>query len=165
VNGERRATEAEAAFDSRFTEFEKMKYDKLIRSGRSGVYAAPRLIGPLRAASRRAGIPWHDLDLAGVRDRGGFLERCAQVLELPPYFGNNWDALHECLLDAAGRGAPGAIVHWRRGAELAKRAPETVDTALEIFTETAMYWGGSGRVFLVVLDRDCAPGRNLPPLR
>ena len=38
-------------------------------------------------------------------------------------------------------------------------------TALEILQDAAIYWGGSGRVFLVVVDRDSAPGVDLPPLR
>ncbi|HET9404433.1 MAG TPA: barstar family protein, partial [Burkholderiales bacterium] len=122
-----------------------MKYDKLIRSGRAGIFAAPRLIGPLRAAAKRAGIPWHDLDLDGVRDRDAFLRRCGRAFSLPGYFGNNWDALHECLLDLAGSGAPGALVHWRRGAGLAKRTPDAVNTALEILLEASRYWAGSGR--------------------
>ncbi len=142
-----------------------MKYDNILRSGRAGVYAAPRLIGPLRAAARRAGVPWHDLDLAGVSDRTALLRRCAEVLPLPDYFGGNWDALHECLIDLAGSGSPGAVVHWRRGAALARRSVATARTALEIFQEAAMYWASSGRVFLVVVDRDSAPGVDLPPLR
>ncbi len=142
-----------------------MKFDKLIRAGRSGVYAAPRLAGPLRAAAKRAGIEWYDLDLAGVADRDAFFRRCAEVFSLPGYFGHNWDALHECMLDFAGGGAPGAVVHWRRGMQLARRAPDAVKTALEILQDAAMYWSNSGRVFLVVVDRDCAPGLDLPPLR
>jgi len=139
-----------------------MKYDDIIRSGRAGIYAAPRLMGPLRAATKRAGVSWHDLDLAGVNDRAAFLRRCAETLPLPGHFGRNWDALHECVIDFAGT-TPGAIVHWRRGAGLARRSPESVTTALEIFQEAAMYSGG--RVFLVVVDRDSAPGVDLPPLR
>jgi RNAse (barnase) inhibitor barstar len=142
-----------------------MKYDKIIRGGRSGVYAAPRLIGPLRAAAKRAGIAWLDLDLAGVADRDAFFRRCAAVFSLPDYFGRNWDALHECMLDFAGRGVPGAIVHWRRGTELSRRAPEAVTTALEILEDAAAYWSGSGRMFLVVVDRDSARGHALRPLR
>jgi hypothetical protein len=76
-----------------------------------------------------------------------------------------WDALHECMLDYAGRGAPGAIVHWRRGTDLARRAPEAVTTALEILEDAAAYWRASGRIFLVVVDRDSAPGLALRPLR
>jgi len=141
------------------------KYEKLILSGRAGVYAAPRVIGPLRAASRRAGIVWYDLDLAGARDRDAFFRRCAGAFALPGYFGNNWDALHECLLELAGSGVPGAIVHWRRGTALAKRVPDAVRTALEILQEAARYWDASGRVFLVAVERESAPGLDLPPLR
>lgn len=142
-----------------------MKYDRIIRSGRAGVFAAPRLPGPLRAAAKRSGIPWYDLDLARVRNRIAFFERCARVLLLPGYFGRNWDALHECLLDFAGSGTPGAIVHWRRGTELARHEPDAVATALEILRDASMFWGSSGRVFLVLVDRDSAPGMDLPPLR
>jgi len=142
-----------------------MRYDKILRGGRAGVCAAPRLVGPLRAAAKRAGLVWLDLDLAGVADRDAFFRRCAAVFSLPDYFGRNWDALHECMLDFAGRGVPGAIVRWRRGAELARRAPEAVTTALEILEDAAAYWSASGRIFLVVVDRDSARGRALRPLR
>lgn len=141
------------------------KYEGIIRGGRSGVYAAPRLVGPLRAAAKRAGIAWLDLDLAGVADRDAFLRRCGEAFSLPGYFGHNWDALHECLLDLAGRGMPGAIVHWRRGMELARRAPDAVTTAFRILQDVAAYWSGSGRTFLVVVDRDSARGQAVPPLR
>jgi hypothetical protein len=141
-----------------------MRYDRLFRTVPSGVFAAPRLVGPLRAAAKQAGIAWHDLDLEGVSDRNALLRRCAQALPLPAYFGKNWDALRECLVDWSGR-APGAIVHWRRGAELARRAPEAVATALEILGDAATYWRSSGRIFVVVVDRDGAPGVRLPPLR
>ena len=139
-----------------------MKYDNIIRNGRAGIYAAPRLVGPLRAAAKRSGVSWHELDLAGVGDRAAFLRRCAEALPLPAHFGKNWDALHECVIDFAG-GTPGAIVHWRRGDGLARRSPEAVTNALEIFQEAAMY--AAGRVFLVVVDRDSAPGVDLAPLR
>lgn len=142
-----------------------MRYDRIIRSGRSGVYAAPQLTGPLRAAAARAGLTWFDLDLTGVADRDAFLRRCAVVFSLPGYFGRNWDALHECLLDVAGRGEPGAIVHWRHGAEFARHAPDAVTTAFEVLKGAAAYWGSGRRTFLVVVDRDSARGRALRPLR
>jgi hypothetical protein len=142
-----------------------MRYDKLFQSLPSGVYAAPRLAGPLRAAAKRAGIGWYDLDLKGVADRQGLLRRFAEAFALPAHFGNNWDALHEGLRELAGSGAPGAVVHWRRGPELARRAPEALGTALEILEDTARYWRSSGRVFIVVMDRDSAPGIALSSLR
>jgi hypothetical protein len=142
-----------------------MKFDRIIRSGRCGVFAAPRLLGPLRAAAKGAGVAWFDLDLAGVTGREAFLKRCAATFPFPDHFGRNWDALHECLLDLAGARSSGAVVHWRRGAALAKRAPDATRTALEILREASIYWGSTGRVFLVVVDRDSAPGLALSPLR
>lgn len=142
-----------------------MKYDAILRSGRCGVYAAPYLRGPLFAAARRAGIPWFDLDLKGVCDKDALLRRCAEVFRLPGYFGGNWDALHEALRELAGKGSPGAVVHWRNGADLARRAPETVGTALEILRDAAQYWGSTGRTFAVVVDRGSAPGAGLAALR
>jgi len=141
------------------------RFTQLLRSGRAGIYAAPRLVGPLRAAAKRAGIAWLDFDLVGVANRDAFLQRCAEAFSLPDYFGRNWDALHECLLDSAGHGTPGAIVHWRRGSELARRAPDAVATAFRILEDAAATWRSSGRVFLVVVDRDSARGRALRPLR
>jgi RNAse (barnase) inhibitor barstar len=142
-----------------------MKYDKILRRGRAGVYAAPRLIGPLREAAKKAGLTWFDLDLDGVKDREALLRKMAEVLRFPGYFGHNWDALHECLVEAAGARAPGSVVHWRRGAELARRAPDAVSTALEIAREAALHAAGAGRTFIVLVDRDSAPGLPLPPLR
>jgi RNAse (barnase) inhibitor barstar len=141
------------------------KYDAILRGGRCGIYAAPPLVGPLRAAAKRVSISWYELDLKGAADREALLRRCAAVFALPPYFGNNWDALHESLLDIAGRGTPGAIVHWRRGAELARRAPDAVTTAFRVLEDVAAYWGLGGRTFLVIVDRDSARGRALRPLR
>ena len=142
-----------------------MRYDKLFQSLPAGVHAAPTLIGPLRAAAKRAGLAWYDLDLDGVTDRQALLRRCAEVFPLPAHFGKNWDALHECLRELAGGGAPGAVVHWRRGAQLARRAPDALATAVEIFEDSARYWRGTGRVFIVVVDRDSVGGIALRPLR
>ncbi len=141
------------------------KYDKIVRAGHAGIYAAPGVLGPLREAAKRAGMAWCDLDLAGAGDRGEFLTRCAEVFALPAHFGRNWDALRDSLIDFAAQQRPGTVVHWRRGAELARRSPESMVTALEIFQEAAMYGAGAGGCFVVIVDRDGAPGVDLAPLR
>jgi hypothetical protein len=141
------------------------RYSHLFKSLPSGVYAAPRLVGPLRTAAKRAGIAWYDLDLKGVTDRQTLLRRCAEAFPLPAHFGKNWDALHECLRELAGSGTPGAVVHWRRGAELARRSPEARVTTLEILEDAARYWRSTGRIFVVAVDRDSARGYSLRTLR
>jgi hypothetical protein len=39
------------------------------------------------------------LDLEGVTDKAGLMERCVRALELPDWFGRNWDALADSLGD------------------------------------------------------------------
>ncbi|MFD6414522.1 barstar family protein [Nocardia asteroides] len=39
------------------------------------------------------------LDLDGVTDKAGLMERCARDLALPDWFGRNWDALADSLSD------------------------------------------------------------------
>ncbi|CAM5500069.1 Barstar (barnase inhibitor) domain-containing protein OS=Streptomyces glaucescens OX=1907 GN=SGLAU_05885 PE=3 SV=1 [Streptomyces glaucescens] len=39
------------------------------------------------------------VDLAGVTDKAGLMDRCARALDLPEWFGRNWDALADGLGD------------------------------------------------------------------
>ncbi len=41
------------------------------------------------------------LDLEGVKDKAGFMDRCVRDLELPDWFGRNWDALFDVLTDVS----------------------------------------------------------------
>ncbi|MFE6285434.1 barstar family protein [Streptomyces sp. NPDC057877] len=78
------------------------------------------------------------LDLDGVRDKAGLMDRCARDLRLPDYFGHNWDALSDVLSDPAlwpegGAGARPLVVvrDWRRYAEA---RPDEWETAVDVFT-------------------------------
>jgi hypothetical protein len=81
------------------------------------------------------------LDLDGVTDKAGLMDRCAAALKLPDWFGRNWDALADSLADhtvwpegAAERGLLIVVRGWRPYAEA---RPEEWETAQEIFAEAA----------------------------
>lgn len=81
------------------------------------------------------------LDLTGVGDRQAFMDRCAADLNLPDWFGRNWDALADSLSDrslwpegAAERGLLVVVHGWRPYAEA---RPEEWGTAQEVFAEAA----------------------------
>ncbi|HXF66661.1 MAG TPA: barstar family protein [Burkholderiales bacterium] len=141
-----------------------MKYDGLLRPERSGVYAAPRWIGPLRAAAQRAGIAWRELDAGEAHNKQAFLAACAQQLGFPPYFGHNWDALSECLKDFSWEGAPDCVIVWRGTEALGLNEPDALATALEVFRDAAQFWKERCKTFVVLLDREPA-GARLPRLR
>lgn len=68
-------------------------------------------------------------NLRGVRDARRLFAEFARALELPDYFGHNWDALDECLRDRPGgkSGQPVVLVlhnalgSWREAAPLMAR--------------------------------------------
>ncbi|MFE7172177.1 barstar family protein [Streptomyces sp. NPDC057616] len=81
------------------------------------------------------------LDLDGVTDKAGLMDRCARALRLPDWFGRNWDALADSLGDrtvwpegAAERGLLLVVRDWRA---YAKARPDEWETAQEVFAEAA----------------------------
>jgi hypothetical protein len=81
------------------------------------------------------------LDLDGVTDKAGLMDRCARALRLPDWFGRNWDALADSLGDhtvwpegAAERGLLLVVRGWR---PFAKARPDEWETAQEVFGEAA----------------------------
>ncbi|WP_329290115.1 barstar family protein [Streptomyces pseudovenezuelae] len=92
------------------------------------------------------------LDLDGVTDKAGLMDRCARDLRLPDWFGRNWDALADVLSDPdlwPGDGVEEETVvvvrHWDRYAEA---RPDEWATAREVFAQAsaltvALALGGS----------------------
>ncbi|CAL9606226.1 barstar family protein [Streptomyces pilosus] len=81
------------------------------------------------------------LGLDGVTDKAGLMDRCARALDLPDWFGRNWDALVDCLADhtvwpegAVERGLLIVVHGWR---PYAGARPEEWATAREVFAEAA----------------------------
>jgi hypothetical protein len=79
------------------------------------------------------------LDLDGVTDKAGLMDRCARDLALPEWFGRNWDALADCLADPdlwpEGSQERGLLVIVRGWRAYAEKRPEEWQVAEEIFAE------------------------------
>ncbi|MBG0856762.1 barstar family protein [Streptomyces spinoverrucosus] len=81
------------------------------------------------------------LDLDGITDKAGLMDRCARALQLPDWFGRNWDALADSLSDqgvwpgdAVQNGLLVVVRNWR---PYAKARPEEWETAQQVFAQAA----------------------------
>ncbi|MFJ4714785.1 barstar family protein [Streptomyces sp. NPDC088785] len=81
------------------------------------------------------------LDLEGAVDKAAFMDRCATALDLPAWFGRNWDALADALGDAGQLPPPAAghrlllvVTGWRG---YARREPGQWEIAQEVFERAA----------------------------
>ncbi|MFI9346066.1 barstar family protein [Streptomyces sp. NPDC052773] len=79
------------------------------------------------------------LDLDGVTDKAGLMDRCARTLALPDWFGRNWDALADSLTDhglwpgdSVERGLLVVVRNWQAYAEA---RPDEWRTAREVFSQ------------------------------
>ncbi|MES4892603.1 barstar family protein [Streptomyces sp. NPDC096012] len=79
------------------------------------------------------------LDLDGVRDKAGLMDRVARALALPDWFGRNWDALADSLSDhtvwPAGAVERGLLIVVRGWQPYAEARPGEWRTAQDVLGE------------------------------
>ncbi|MFE4259115.1 barstar family protein [Streptomyces sp. NPDC056883] len=124
----------------------------------------PRPLTPALEAAEAAGWATVRLDLDGVRSKAELMRRCGAVLDVPEYFGGNWDALADALKDLSWLpAAPGRLVvvtSWRGYAEA---RPADWETLTEILEEAVDFWraeseGEGAGPELTVLLAESVPG-------
>lgn len=87
------------------------------------------------------------LDGRTLSDKHRLLAALGHALDFPDYFGENWDALEECLGDLAWRSGPVSMVIHHADAIPA----DLLDLLLDIFSEAAGNWARRGRIFNLFL--------------
>lgn len=102
--------------------------------------------------------PCYVVDLRDCVDKSALMEQVAGTLMFPSWFGHNWDALFDCLVDlASARRASGCIVVLRHLDGLRKHAPEVLETALGIFGDAAKAWQSRGVAMRLLVEAGSQP--------
>jgi hypothetical protein len=121
--------------------------DRLHDASRSGVYRAARAEEIMQAVRASA------LFLARIRfaDKERLLQNIAAALDFPDWFGQNWDALEDCLSDLAGEGYVLLFEQAKPGDDLG--------VLIDVLGSSAQSWAARGKPFFVVF---IDPARSLP---
>ncbi|WP_156721457.1 barstar family protein [Streptomyces apocyni] len=118
-------------------------------------------LAPVLAAARATG--WHTavLDLEGAVDKATFMDRCARHLDLPAWFGRNWDALADCLTDLSWAPATGGRLLVVSGWHAYARAqPREWGIAQEVLADAADHWRASDTQLVVLLTLEAGSIRG-----
>ena len=112
----------------------KAAFSKVIETGASGVYRCHSALAEaaLGTAAQR-GMRVEKVALAGARDKNAFLNAVAQALVFPDYFGHNWDAFYDCLVDLEHDKGEGLLVVLRDA------------SGLDVVTVNSFTWSNSSR--------------------
>ncbi len=121
--------------------------------GTSGVYLLEESpsVEQLDKLTCERGFAFFHLEGQDVRDKDQFLKQVARALGFPEYFGNNWDALADCLTDMSWHEKDGFVILYDHFDSLAQYSPRDFEMALDIFKESAEFWHKRGKALLVLL--------------
>lgn len=75
------------------------------------------------------------------RTTAGLFDEFAQVLNFPDYFGQNWDALEECLADLEWLPAKGYVLLFTAAEKILPDEEEDYATFLEVMSDAGEAWG------------------------
>ncbi|WP_369143135.1 barstar family protein [Streptomyces sp. R44] len=98
------------------------------------------------------------LDLGGVTDKAALMDRCAEVLSLPDWFGRNWDALADSLTDLP-EPVTLVVTGWQA---YARTRPREWDTAQEVFATAVEERPTRLSVLLLLGEPSEDPTEHLP---
>lgn len=120
-----------------------------------GIYRLTTALDRNQFVARCQQIGWQCFVLEGehIRTKADFLQSCAQTMQLPDYFGKNWDALADCLTDLDPV-ATQYIVLYSHPERFAETEPEQFAIALDVLASTVDYWSQTDTPMYVLLQSD-----------
>ena len=89
-------------------------------------------------------------NVGSVATDADLLARMAKAMQFPPYFGQNWDALDECLADMTWLPAKGYVLVLDQADALWKRAAPTAGRLVESWLVSAEAWAEENIPFHLV---------------
>lgn len=96
------------------------------------------------------GVAVFEIDAAAISGERDLFTAVDRALQLPDYFGMNWDALEECLRDLDWIDATGYIVLVTDADDLWRRNPQLAGKFLSSCVFAAEEWFKSGTPFHLV---------------
>lgn len=139
-----------------------------ITSGQTpaGVYAWRSGMRAARVQRRIAPLDWKlgHLDGTAISGKADLLLAVGAALAFPPYYGQNWDALEECLTDLSWLPAQGYLLLYDQADQLARRAPDIWGIGCATMQHAASIWAARSTPFYVLARGDAAALADLPRL-
>ena len=120
---------------------------RLQDAAKSGVYRTSR-VDPVADAVRGSKLSFARIPLQDVTEKTALLRRIAAQLGFPAWFGENWDALEDCLTDLSWRQAQGHVLVLEGFQFLPE---EELGVLIDVLIKAAEFWAGQGKPFFAVL--------------
>ncbi len=119
--------------------------DQPLRTVRTNIVQSIRAfrVSDLQEAAQHLGQHFLYANLASAQSKQDVLDLIGQQFTLPAHFGKNFDALYDCMTEPLHKSGqqPGFIVVLEHIPANAKFDKEAREQLLDIFRDTADFWG------------------------
>lgn len=122
--------------------------ERLQDSARSGVYRT-RGADEIAAAVRGGKSSFARIPLQGITEKTALLRAIADTLGFPDWFGENWDALEDCLTDLSWRRAAGHVLVFDGFQSVSH---DDLGVLIDVLAAAAEFWAGQGKPFFAVFN-------------
>ena len=126
--------------------------DTLPQADRAGVFSLPAHdIATLVEVAAASNFAVYRISLGGCTESSEVLARLAEQLQFPAWFGQNWDALADCLTDFSWREAVGYVLVLEQLGDFRAAGDDDFDSLIEILSDASASWGVMGIPFWAFL--------------
>lgn len=138
----------------------------LLEENHGGVWFLPAHADPraVQSAAKKAGFAFFHVEGRNIARKEQFLNHAATALHFPEHFGQNWDALEECLTDLEWVDADGYLLYYDHIDAFLSAQPEQFETLIEILRDAVQSWKDDGSAMIVLLSGAKAP-KGVPKLK
>jgi RNAse (barnase) inhibitor barstar len=125
--------------------------NRLKDAAKSGVYRTSR-VDAIEDALRGSPLSLARIALQDVTEKSALLRRIAARLGFPAWFGENWDALEDCLTDLSWLEGEGYVVVFEGFQFL---PADELGVLIDVVISAAEFWAARGKPFFAVfIDPD-----------
>jgi RNAse (barnase) inhibitor barstar len=120
--------------------------ERLRDPAKSGVYRASR-VDAIEDAVRGTKLSFARIRLQGIAEKTALLRAISSQLGFPDWFGENWDALEDCLTDLSWREAQGHVLVFEGFQFL---PGDELGVLIDVLISAAEFWAGQSKPFFAV---------------
>ena len=118
----------------------------------SGLYFSTGLRSVLILDLERSGFCVFQLDGKCIVDRSSYFQALANLFKFGSHFGQNWDALADCLTDELWGEDDRIVVVYSDYESFATSDPEAWAIAMEIWQSSMVFWQAQGVKLSIVFQ-------------
>ena len=101
---------------------------------------------------RSKGYMTFTLDGKKLNSKTELLGELSQAMKFPDYFGNNWDALEECLNDLSWLAAKGYAIHLKEADNFVSKSAAEFHIFAQLIESVSRSWKSKNIDFVVLVE-------------